>query len=67
MWSLKGSPARVHFMHLGPKISGVDLAFLSAWRRGNSLNHTLWRTGVINCVSDVRQPQPWRISEELLA
>ena len=25
-----GSSAKVHYMHLGPKISGVELAFLSA-------------------------------------
>ncbi|XP_063614952.1 probable chitinase 10, partial [Penaeus indicus] len=29
--------ARLHFMHLGPKISGVELAFLSVWRRGVKL------------------------------
>ena len=45
------SLARVHSMHLDPKISGMDLAFLSACRRGYSLNHTLWGTGVINCKS----------------
>ena len=36
---------KVHSMHLGPKISGVELAFPSAWRRGYSLNYNLWRTG----------------------
>ena len=34
-------------MPLGPKISGVELAFLSALRREYSLNYALWRTGVI--------------------
>ena len=34
-------------MQLGPKISGVELALLSAWRREYSLNYALWRTGVI--------------------
>ena len=34
-------------MNLGLKISGVELACLSGWWRGYSLNYTLWRTGVI--------------------
>ena len=38
----------VHSMHLGLKISGVEIAFLSAWRRGYSLNYILWCTGVVN-------------------
>ena len=37
--------AKVHSMHLGPKISGVELAFPSAWRRGYSLKYNLWRMG----------------------
>ena len=69
---------KVHSMHLGLKISGVDLPFLSTCRCGYSLNHTLCRTGVINCMSRrtflliftpqmYASPQPWRIPEELLA
>ena len=45
------SSPEVHSMRLGPKISGVELAFLSAWRRRHSLNYTLWCTGVVKCKS----------------
>ena len=59
--------AKVHSIYLGPKISGVELAFLLAWRRGYSLNYALWRTSLIKyksrrtvsfdlCTSGVRQP-----------
>ena len=34
-------------MQLGPKISGVESAFLSMWRCGYSFNCSLWRTSVI--------------------
>ena len=34
--------AKVHSMHLGPKISSEELAFLSAWGHGYGLNYTLW-------------------------
>jgi len=43
--------SKVHFMHLGPKITGVEFTFLLAWRRGYSLNYTLRRAGVIKCKS----------------
>ena len=33
-------------MHFGQKISGVELAFLSAWQCGYSVSYTLWRTDV---------------------
>ena len=39
------------FRQLGLKISGVELAFLSAWRSGYNLSCTLWRTGKIKCKS----------------
>ena len=32
-------------MHLGPKISGVELVFLSAWKSGYSLHYTIRCTG----------------------
>ena len=65
-------------MHVGSKISGMGLSFLSAWRRRYSLNYTLWRTGIINCKSLRRillisasqayaSLQRWRTPEELLA
>ena len=65
---------KVQSMHLGPKISGVELAFLSAWRRG----YTLWRTGAIKWNSQrtvhfifalqvYANLQAWRTREELLA
>ena len=38
-------------MHLGPKISGVGLAFPSAWRRGYYLIYNVWRTGAIKSKS----------------
>ena len=64
-------------MHLGQKISGVELAFMSAWRRGCSLVYILWCTGVIKCKSQrtvllIFAPQVyanlqrWRTPEELL-
>ena len=37
----------MHSVHLGPKISGVEIAFLSVWCRGYSLNYTLWCIGAI--------------------
>ena len=47
-WGMKTQLfATVHSMHLSPRISGVELAFPSAWRRGYSLNYNLWRTGAI--------------------
>ena len=65
-------------MHLGPKIFGVELAFLSVWWREYSLNYALWRIGVIKCKSKctvllIFQSQMytnlrrWRIHDELLA
>ena len=68
----------VHSMHLGPIISGVELDFLSAWRRRDSLSYTLWRTGVKECRSRrtvllifalqvYANLQPWRSPEDLLA
>ena len=35
-------------MHLGPKIFGVELAFLLAWQYGYSLDYTLYYIGAIN-------------------
>ena len=35
------------FIHLGPKISGVELAFLSVWPLGCSLNYAPWFAGII--------------------
>ena len=32
----------------------MELAFLLAWRRGFTLNYTLWPTGVIKCNLDAR-------------
>ena len=55
---------QAHSMHLGPKISGVEFAFLSAWWRGYILNHTLWRTGIKNPNLDaryVRTPEVHRL------
>ena len=65
-------------MHLSPKISGVELPFLSAWWRGYNLNYALWHTGVIQCqfrltILSIFAPeayanlQRWRTLEELLA
>ena len=65
-------------MHLGPKISGVQLDLLSAWRRGYSLSYILWRAGVKECRSRrtvllifalqvYANLQPWRTPEDLLA
>ena len=65
-------------MQLGPNISGVELAFLSVWQRGFSLNYKLWRTGAIKCKSGrmiflILTPQVyvnsqrWRTPELLLA
>ena len=56
--------AKVYFMHLGPKISDVELASLSGWRGGYSLNYTLWRTGEMQCkswrtVCLIFAPQQW--------
>ena len=70
--------AKVHSMHLGPKISSVELAFPSAWRRGYCLNYNLWRTGAIKSKSPrtvllIFAPQVyanlqlWRTHEMLLA
>ena len=42
---------KVHLMHLGPKISGVELIFLLAWRRGNRICYAPWRTDVVKCES----------------
>ena len=39
--NIKAIPPKVHSMHLGQKISGVELAFPSAWRRGYCLNYNL--------------------------
>jgi len=47
IWIVSSLHPRTQFMHLDPKISGAKLAFLSVWRRGYSLNCTLWRTGAI--------------------
>ena len=69
---------KVHSMHLGPKISGVELAFPSPWRRGYCLNYNLWRTGAIKSRSPrtvrlIFAPQVyanlqlWRTPEMLLA
>ena len=65
-------------MHLRPKISGIELAFLLARWRGYSLSYTLWHTGVIKCKSRrtallnfkhqvSAKPQSWRTPEVLLA
>ena len=65
-------------MHVGPKISGVESAFLVAWRRGCSFSYTLWRTSVIKCKSRRKAPlifaphvhanlRCWRTADELLA
>ena len=54
-------------MHLGPKISGVEITFLSAWRREYSLISALWgywRNKMVSsthgpfdlCASGVHQP-----------
>ena len=65
-------------MHLRPKISGVEFAFLSMWRIGCSLNYTFRRTGGLQCIyrHTVLLIFPlqvydnllcWRTPEELLA
>ena len=61
-----------HSMHLGPKISGVELAFMLAWRRGYSLNYTLlayWsnKMEISTHGSFDLNPQSWRTLGELLA
>ena len=71
-----GIKPKVHSMRLGPKISGVQLAFLSAWRRGGV--DTLWHTGVkkstslrtvllISALHEYANLLRWRTLEELLA
>ena len=79
LWKEKSSSwAKVHSMHLGPKISGVKLAFPSAWRRGYCLNYNPWCTGAIKGKSPrtvllIFAPQVyanlqlWRTPEMLLA
>ena len=39
--------AKVLSMHLGLKISGMELAFPLAWQHRYSINSTHWRTGAI--------------------
>ena len=72
------TPRKVHSMYLGPKISGVELAFSSAWWRGYCLNYNIWRMGAIKSKSPrtvllIFVPQVyanlqlWRAPEMLLA
>ena len=64
-------------MHLGSKISGMELGLPSAWRCGYSLNHALRLTAVIKCKSRhavllrvatqvYANLQRWRTAEVLL-
>ena len=70
--------SKVHLMDQGLQVSGAELVFLSAWRRGYGLNNSLWRTGAIKCkywrtVLLILTPQVytsvrrWRTHEELPA
>jgi len=64
-------------MHLGPKISGVELVFLSAWKSGYSLHYTIRCNGAKKFIYQhtallIFAPQVydnfvcWRTPEELL-
>jgi len=64
-------------MHLGPKISGVELVFLSAWKSGYSLHYTIRCNGAKKFIYQhtallIFAPQVydnfvcWRAPEELL-